>query len=145
MIRFDGYYIEEPIEIYNGRSKKEKSSYSFTAYYFLDNENLKINSKHESISYLSDFTKENFIGESPSSRKFKIKNDEVIIKKEYDFAKDINIKIINAEHLLLNEKKNLYFISWKDIEEKKSNDFKNSCMNKIFGPFYHKKFNIFYE
>ena len=145
MIRHDGYYIEEPTEVHDGRSKGEKSSYSFTAYYFLDKENLKTNSKHELISQISDFTKKDFNGNSHSNRKFEINGKNIIIKKEYSFAKDININIISTNHFLINNKKNLYFIPWEEIDKKKSNEFKNSCINKIFGPFYHKKFDIYFE
>jgi len=36
MIRFDGYYVEEPTQIYDGRGKgtnEEKSSFSFNAFF----------------------------------------------------------------------------------------------------------------
>lgn len=146
MLRFDGYYIEEPTELYDGRVSKEKSSYSFTAYLFINNGRLKINIKHDFLSYLSDFRKEDFNVDSLLEQKFNVSENKIIIQKEFSFEEEMIIEIIDSNKLYnTNSKKNMYFISWEMIEKVKTNNFEDSIMNLIFSPFYHKKYDVFYQ
>lgn len=146
MIRFDGYYIEEPIEVYNGRAKEEKSSYSFNAYYFLDKENLKINSKHNLLSNLIDFNKRDFEGDLPIEKKINITNKKVIMLPSFSFENEVVFKVINSDKIF-NETSGRYmhFVPWSDSEVNNANNFKNSTIYRLFGPFYHKKFKVYFE
>lgn len=144
MIRYDGYYIEEPTEVYNGRSKGEKSSYSFTGYSFLDSKNLRISSKHELLSHLTDFAKKDFKGGLAIEKNVQIEKDKIIISKSYSFENELTFKIINSNKIY-NEtfKKYMYFVPWSDT--KSVDNFEDSIFYRLFGPFYHKKYHIYYE
>jgi hypothetical protein len=146
MIRVDGYYIEEPKEIFNGRSSEQKSSYSFNAYYFVDNHFLKISSKHDFLSNISDFIHKDFKDESTIVKKVNIQNNKIEVNKSFPFEDNFTLKILSPNKIF-NEtiKKHLYFVSWLELGNRKSKDFKDSCINQIFGPFTHKKFEVYYE
>mgnify|MGYP006883056189 CR=1 FL=1 len=146
MIRYDGYYIEEPTEVYDGRSIREKSSYSFNAYYFLDNKNLKISSKHKLLSNLLDFKEEDFVGDLSTKKKILVTEKKIAMSKSFSFENEVVFKIIDSKNIY-NEtfKKHMYFVSWSDVKELKINTFEDTLIYSLFGPFYHEKFKAFYQ
>lgn len=146
MIRFNGYYIEEPIEIYDGRLVDEKSSYSFTAYSFNNDMMLMINSKHDFLNYISDFKKDDFDKNISTIRNYQIYQNKIIIEKEYSFAKDVILKVINSDKIF-NETSGryMYFVPWSDVEVSKTNNLEDTVIYRLFGPFYHEKYKVYFE
>jgi len=146
MIRNDGYYIEEPIEIFDGRSKDEKSTYNFNAYYFVNKNSLIISSKNQILTGLLDFQKEDFISDLSIRKKVQIREDQIIMLKSFSFENEVTFKIINSNEIY-NEtfKKNMYFISWDNLKEKQIGKSEQTYIYSLFGPFYHKKFKVFFE
>lgn len=149
MIRFDGYYIEEPTQVYDGRGKgtnEEKSSFSFMAFLFSDNGKVKTRFKHDKLNYLSDFIKNEFLGQLFSEYNYTDFKNKIKIDMPHA-PHNLTIIEVNNEFLLYNEasEKKLYFVSWEEIKSLKSNDFKDSILNKKFGPFHHKKYQVYYQ
>ncbi len=148
MIRFDGYYVEEPTQIYDGRGKgtnEEKSSFSFNAFLFFDNGIVKIRSKHDKLNYLSHFTKEEFLGYLSLENRYTFFKDQIKIDMPHAPHSFTFIEIKNQLVLYNNaSEKKMFFISWKEINNLKLFDFENSFLNKKFGPFYHEKYKIYY-
>lgn len=149
MIRFDGYYVEEPTEIYEGRgigTNEEKSSFSFNAFLFSENGKVKIRNKHDNLNYLSDFNKEEFSGHLSSKKNYIFFKNQIKIEMPYTPLNLTFIEIKN-ELILYNEVtgKKLFFISWEEINNLKTNNFEDSLLNKKFGPFYHKKYQVYYQ
>lgn len=146
MIRNDGYYIEEPIEIFDARSKDEKSTYNFNAYYFVNNDSLIISSKNQILTGLLDFQKEDFSSNLSIRKKVQIREDQIIMLKSFSFENEVIFKIINSNKIY-NEtfKKYMYFISWDNLKEKQTGKSEGTYIYNLFGPFYHKKFKVFFE
>ncbi|MFD1292392.1 hypothetical protein ACFQ5N_00975 [Lutibacter holmesii] len=146
MIQFNGYYIEEPIEIYDRRLKGNKSSYSFNSFLFLKGGEVRIAAKHDFLMYLSDFKEIDFNGDLVLKKRFNITQNKIIIEKMFSFEDEITIEIIDSDKLYLkNTHKHLYFVSWDKVKKLESTKFENSIINNLFGPFQHKKFSIYYE
>ena len=148
MIRFDGYYVEEPIQVYDGRGKgsnEEKSSFSFSAFLFSDKGKVKTRIKHDKLIFLTDFSKNEFLSTFSTEYNYSILKDEIKIDMPHASNNFTFIEIKN-EYVLCNKasEKNMYFISWEEINRLKSNNFEDSILNKKFGPFLHKKYQIYY-
>ncbi|MAD97755.1 MAG: hypothetical protein CMB99_10560 [Flavobacteriaceae bacterium] len=146
MIRYDGYYIEEPTEIINGRAKTNKVSFSFKAYHFDEDNYFWVTSKHDHLDLLSDFSKSDFKSQIEDRTTYKEDSNKIIVQKEYEFSKDLVFEIDNPDEIVNKlTKKKSYFISWEELEKNESKDFEGSLLNKIFRPFDHGKYNVFYE
>lgn len=144
MIRFDGYYLEEPIEVFNKRSDYKMSSFAFDAYLFDEDNNLKVVGKHDFLENLNDFVIEDFTDKNSDIFKYNKQNNQIKILKQYEFADDIFVDIINSNELYNKTRnKKLYFVKWDNDEIK--NDFEKTNMSMLFGPFPHKKYEVFFE
>ena len=142
MIRYDGYYIEKPTKVINGRVKDYPVSFSATAFMFNQDNSLKIRSKHNNKELLSDFIKKDFTGsEVGLDKEFIIEGNHINIPKQKSYEGDIILDIINSEELFNRiSQKPLKFISWKDVEEAKT-----PILLSIFGSLKEDNFQTRYE
>jgi hypothetical protein len=143
MINFNGYYIEEPTEVYDGRSKGNESFYLFNAYLFLEECRLLITSKHDYLKDLTDFTKSNFEPDKCIEKNIGVFENSIIVKKSSLYSNDVLIKIETPQKLYNTvSKKRMYFISWAELNQAENEMIGAPVLNKIFGPFFHKKFQV---
>jgi hypothetical protein len=146
MIRFDGYYLTESLEVYNGRSK-EKSSYSFNAYIFLKNGLVKIRTKHDYLKNLSDFTLSDFDDNKCVVCNFRIEKNEVIIKPNSKFGSEYSLVFESEKEIKISSsEQKLVFINWEKINNMALNEINNAMLIKsLYEPFYHEKYKVYYE
>jgi len=143
MIRFDGYYLEEPTEVHHGRSGGE-SSYSFNAFCFMSDGFLKISSKHELLDDLGDFVKKDFESDTSDKIEVEVKGNKILVKPSGQFENEFSLEIIDHETVFNTlSKKKMYFVPWTEIDGNPERS--NAVMHKLFGPFYHNKYKVFYE
>ena len=122
MIRFDGYYLEEPTKVINGRSKKRDPSYSFNSYLFNKDGFLLISSKHNYIELLNNFKKKDFNVSKSLKKEFQIEGNQLILKPSSKFGNNIALDIVSRNKLYNSKSdKYLHFISWEDSENSSKN------------------------
>lgn len=110
MIRFDGYYISDPVYFKDGVANYAYAGYSHNAYLFLKNDQYlraTKNSQTKDVSFLkSDFN-------SGFQNKYMIRGDELEITfetgKEWEFSE--TFKIVSPTELR-GKDRTLHFVSW---------------------------------
>jgi len=126
MIKYNGYYLEEPTQIYNGRSRENKVSYFFNAYLFDKNGSLIVSSKHNHLEYLNNFTKDDFDQSRSVVKEYSTTNHQLILKGSSPYGKEIVLDVINKDKLYnSNADIYLYFVSWDTLENNKINVLRN--------------------
>lgn len=138
MIKTDGYYVENPVEIEDGRSNPTSYSYLFLAYLFDSEFNVYWSSQHQRLSELVDFKKSFFEISKATAMNWRQKENSIIIEKESEFSKDIIVQMISDDKLYNpNSKTYLHFVPWT---RSASNKEPGAILKSIFGPFEKGKF-----
>lgn len=129
MLKFEGYYIEEPVKIFDGRAINNKVNYSFGFFQFFKNNLVLYRSlNYSSFEELKSMQLEDLITRSFIKLKWSDKNSNVVISSDNPYGNDYSINI-ESENKLYNELtgKYLWFVS-KDLI-----DFsKKSAFDQIF-------------
>jgi len=141
MIRFDGYYLEEPSQIHNGRFRDNRWTYIFNAFHFEKGGTLKICIKHDHIEYLNNFKKEDFDDVKAETTKYNISSNQLIIKTSSPFGNDSVLEILNENTLFhSHRKRKIHFIPWERIKDDKTNVLKD-----LLDSLDKSKLNTYYE
>lgn len=138
MLRFDGYYIEEPSEVSNARSANSSLSFIFLAYTFFENSKLYWTIQHEREDGLFDFSKENFQLPKAFEEKWHENGEEIVIEKSEEYTGKVVLKKVGELSLFnLHSKKHLHFVPWTRLESEQE---PGAILKSIFGPFEEGKY-----
>lgn len=138
MVHYDGYYLEEPLEIINKRASNSVS-YLFTAYVFDKNGSVKVSTKHEKLSKIKDFSKGDF-EEGFEEGLAMIEKNKIHSRPIGQQIGGVILTIISSSELVnKNSGNHLYFVPWEE-SLKNQNNSPYPIINELFGPFTLGKF-----
>lgn len=145
MLKFGGYYLVEPLEVFDGRTQ-EKSSYHISAYRFLRNGKVMICSKHDYLNHMNDFTISDF-DKGCQLLDYEIGDSTITIKTGSEFGQDYKLIFHSNKVIRLSSTKDrLEFVPWEKVDSLNTDQIENAqIIHDLFGPFYHKKYRVFYQ
>ncbi len=140
MLRTDGYYLQEPLRIIDGRTKGEKRSYLFLAHRFYKDSTVRIDSKHERNQELVDFDCSDFNPERSTKCSYTLIGNVITIKDPGPFSQPYDRIVVNDALIHQKSQKRSFFVPWDEVVrgEKK-------MIHRLFGPLDEGDFEIHYE
>lgn len=126
MIRFDGYYLEQPIQVHNGKSRDNKWSYLFHAYRFKKDGMVNISVQHKHIEDLINFEEKDFDESKTINKQYSFSDNKMILKSSSKFEKDVFLKVITPDKLSYVEVEGYFhFVPWDKQKDGKANVLKD--------------------
>lgn len=116
MIRTNGYYISLLNEYIDSRFKSPLIG--LAAYYFINEEQVIVNTKQEYLNEITDFVFDDFQNDRNQIRSYMSQNNTLVIKPVSKFGRDTLIKIEDSNTLFnLNTGSKMYFVSWSELDD----------------------------
>lgn len=140
MLRTNGYYLQVPLRIIDGRVKGEKRSYLILAHRFYKDSTVSIDVKHERNQELVDFDRSDFNPERSTECSYTLKGNVITIKDPGPFSQPYDMIVENDTLIHLKSQKKSFFVPWDEVVsgEKK-------MIHRLFGPLDEGDFEIRYE
>lgn len=140
MLRTDGYYLQEPLRIIDGRVKGEKRSYLILAHRFYNDSTVRTDIKHERNQELIDFDRSDFNLERCSKCSYTLTGNIITIENDRPFTQPYDMLIENDTLIHQKSQKKSFFVPWDEVVsgEKK-------MIHRLFGPLDEGDFEVFYE
>ena len=103
MIKFEGFYIEEPVKIIDERARSNKENYGFSSYEFVANNSVFLRTLYyTTFQELKSIKFKDLLTDKSSRLNWTENNSNIIIRDDSPFTKDYLIRV-KSENELYNE------------------------------------------